>query len=55
MVRLLLFTGMTPDPDTFRRQIDSLPDAKVVDWLAPHHRETLAAYSDRMASSMANK
>lgn len=55
MSRLLLFTGMTPNAGTFRHQVDSLPNAKVVEWLAPEPDETLTAYSDRMASHLADE
>ena len=52
MTRLLLFPGMTPNPDVFSEQVNALSNITAVDYLAPEPRESLAQYADRMATHL---
>lgn len=50
--RILLLPGMTPNDDLFRNVQPLLPDARVVDWIAPKSREPLTDYAARLANSL---
>lgn len=50
--RTFLFMGMKPDRRIFRELLPLLPDAVVVDWIEPLPRESLVAYSRRLAATL---
>ncbi len=50
--RILLLPGMTPNDDLFRNVQPLLPDAQVIDWIAPKSREPLTDYAARLANSL---
>lgn len=54
MQKILLLTGMTPDPRIFERLLPLLPSAVVVDWISPNSNESIASYADRLSRTIVN-
>ncbi len=52
MTRLLLFPGMTPNPEVFSEQVAALPNTTIAEYIAPEPREPLTRYADRMATHL---
>jgi pimeloyl-ACP methyl ester carboxylesterase len=50
--RILLLTGMTPNPRVFDSLLPLLPEASVVSWIEPHPHESIASYGRRMAETI---
>jgi pimeloyl-ACP methyl ester carboxylesterase len=50
--RILLLTGMTPDPRIFDRLAPLLPTASLVPWVAPLPEESIPDYAQRLADSI---
>ena len=54
MQKILLLTGMTPDPRIFERLLPLLPSAVVVDWIPPNSNESIASYAERLSRTIIN-
>ncbi len=54
MQKILLLTGMTPDPRIFERLLPLLPSAVVVDWIPPKSNESIASYAERLSRTIIN-
>lgn len=55
MCRILLLSGMTPDPRTFARLLTLVPTAQVVDWIQPNQNESIPAYASRLGLTLGNE
>ena len=54
MQKILLLTGMTPNPRIFERLLPLLPSAVVVDWISPNSNESIASYANRLSRTIIN-
>lgn len=52
MRRIVLLTGMTPDHRIFDRLLPLLPNATVVDWIAPIEHESIVSYAARLGRTV---